>query len=79
MDDGIISKDVEMISGNIDSDFCKTDTSISVALKPNSSHTLNVTRKNISVEIKSNTGIHSDSIIYWAFSVNEDISGIIGE
>ena len=80
-DDGTISKDVEIPEGNVDSDLCglNVDTKIDIIFNPESSNTPNVQRKNIKVEFKSSTGIHSDPIIYWAFSESEDFSSIIGE
>ena len=78
---GSISKDVEIPEGNVDSDLCglNVDTKIDIIFNPESSHTPNVQRKNINVEFKSPTGIHSDPIIYWAFSDKADFSSIIGE
>ena len=80
-DDGTISKDVEIPEGNVDSDLCglNVDTKIDIIFNPESSHTPDVQRKNIKVDFKSPTGIHSDPIIYWAFSESEDFSSIIGE
>ena len=78
---GTISKDVEIPEGSVDSEFCglNVDTKIDIIFNPESSHTPNVQRKNINVEFKSPTGIHSDPIIYWAFSDKADFSSIIGE
>ena len=78
---GAISKDVEIPEGDINSSLCglNVPTKIDIKFSPESSHTPNVRRKNITVEFKSPTGIHSDPIIYWAFSDKADFSSIIGE
>ncbi len=72
--EGIVSKDVEIPEGNVDSDLCghKTETNIGIKFTPESSYTPNVQRKNITVEFKSPTGIHSDPIIYWDFVRRDD-------
>lgn len=79
--DGTISKDVEIPEGDINSNLCglNVPTKIDIKFHPESSHTPNVRRKNITVDFKSPTGIHSDPIIYWAFSDKADFSTIIGD
>ena len=78
---GAISKDVEIPEGDINSNLCglNVPTKIDIKFHPESSHTPNVRRKNITVDFKSPTGINSDPIIYWAFSDKADFSTIIGD